>query len=84
MQPFPAGASMLVPVSIGVRPGERIGQFSSANALDHFRVDHRVRDIAGAGSKVTTYDNLVKEGALVGDGTIREASEARFALKPRH
>lgn len=85
-EPFPAGgviSGVDVCATLDRREAERVKQslLKPAKPLAHFQFNDRVRDIAGADSKVITQDVTVSEGTLIGDGKIRKAGETTFRLK---
>ena len=84
--PFPAGgviSSVDVCATLDRDEVERVKKslLKPAKPLALFRFNDRVRDIAGADSKVITQDISVNEGALVCDGKIRKAGEISFRVK---
>lgn len=85
---FPAGgviSGVDVCATLDRSEAERVRKslLKPANPLAHFQFNDRVRDIAGADSKVITQDISINDGALVCDGKIRKAGETRFRVKTR-
>lgn len=84
--PFPAEGvirSVDVCATLDRSETERVKKslLKPAKPLAHFQFNDRVRDIAGAGSKVITQDISINDGAMFCDGKIRKAGETRFRVK---
>ncbi|PAY16800.1 hypothetical protein CKO51_24990 [Rhodopirellula sp. SM50] len=85
-EPFPAGgviSGVDVCAALDRSEAERVKKslLKTAKPLAHFRFNDRVRDTAGADSKVITQDVTVHKGAFISDGQIRIASETPFRIK---